>query len=326
MKRRSFQRALAALPLAAAWNVLAQPKRPLRVAWVSTERKDVPSRNFAAFRAGMSELGYVEGRDLVIDPWWGEGSREQIQKLVPEILSAQPDVLLASGGLALGALMRASVTLPIVFSVSADPVAAGWVQSFARPGGQMTGVSLFTLALVGKRLEILKEILPNARRVALIANPQHPGESQELDAAQSATSKLGLAVRYFPVKNEAELELAFADIAKQRDDAIVAFADGFTMGFAARIAAFSRQHKIPAIDGWAQFAQQGNLLIYGPVIEEVHRRLAAYVDKIGKGAKPGELPVELPTKVELVINLKAAKAIGLTVPNTVLLRADEVIE
>ncbi|MEO7854639.1 MAG: ABC transporter substrate-binding protein [Rubrivivax sp.] len=326
MKRRSFQRTLAAMPLALTLSVMAQPKRPLRVAWVSTERKDAPSRNFAAFRAGLSELGYVEGRDLVIDAWWGEGSREQLEKLVPEILRTQPDVLLASGGLALGALIRTGVKLPIVFSVSADPVEAKFVQSFARPGGNMTGVSLFTLALVGKRLEFLKEILPGARKVALIANPQHPGESQELDAAQAAASRLGLAVRYFPVKNEAELELAFADIARQRDDAILAFADGFTMGFAARIAAFSLQHKIPAIDGWAQFAHRGNLLIYGPVVQEVHRRLAAYVDKIGKGAKPGDLPVELPTKVELVINLKTARAIGIAIPQTLLLRADEVIE
>ncbi len=326
MKRRSLQCTLAALPLTLAWGATAQPKRPLRVAWVSTERKDLPSRNLAAFRAGLSELGYVEGRNLVIDAWWGEGSREQVEKLVPEILRAQPDVVLASGGLALGALIRAGVKLPVVFSVSADPVEAKFVQSFARPAGNMTGISLFTLALVGKRLELLKEILPAARRVALIANPQHPGESQELDAAQAAASNLGLAVRYFPVKNEAELDLAFADIARHRDDAIVAFADGFTMGFAARIAAFSLQHKIPAIDGWAQFAQQGNLLIYGPVIDEVHRRLAAYVDKIGKGAKPGDLPVELPTQVELVINLKTAKAIGLVFPTAVLLRADEVIE
>jgi putative tryptophan/tyrosine transport system substrate-binding protein len=326
MRRRSFQRSLAALPLVAALSALAQPKRSLRVAWVSTERKDLPSQNFAAFRDGLRELGYNEGRNLFIDAWWGEGSRDQVEKMVPDILRAQPDVLLASGGLALGALIRSGVQLPVVFSVSADPVEAKFVQSFARPGGHLTGVSLFTLALVGKRLELLKEILPGARRVALIANPQHPGESQELDAAKAAAFKLGLAVRYFPVRNEAELELAFADIAKQRDDAILAFADGFTMGFAARIAAFSLQHKIPAIDGWAQFAQQGNLLIYGPVIQEVHRRLAAYVDKIGKGAKPGELPVELPTKVELVINLKTAKAIGLTIPKAVLVRADEVIE
>ena len=325
MRRRTFHHTLAAIPVSVALGATAQSKRPLRVAWVSTERKERPSQNYAAFRAGMRELGYTEGRDLLIDAWWGEGSRDRVEKMIPEILSAQPDVLLASGGLALGALIRAGVKLPIVFSVSADPVAAEFVQSFARPGGNMTGVSLFTLALVGKRLELLKEILPNARKVALIANPQHPGEPQELDAAQGAAAKLGLAVRYFPVNGEAELDAAFADIARQRDDAIVAFADGFTMTFASRIAAFSLQHRIPAIDGWAEFAQQGNLLIYGPVIEEVHRRLAAFVDKIGRGAKPAELPVELPTKVELVVNMKTARAIGLAIPKAVLLRADQVI-
>jgi putative ABC transport system substrate-binding protein len=326
MRRRTFHRTLAAIPVSVALGATAQSKRPLRVAWVSAERKDRPSQNYAAFRTGMRELGYTEGRDLYIDAWWGEGSRDQLESSVPEMLRAQPDVLLASGGLALGALIRSGVKLPIVFSVSADPVAAGFVQTFARPGGNMTGVSLFTLALVGKRLEILKDILPNARKVALIANPQHPGESQELDAAQGAAAKLGLVVRYVPVKGESELDVAFADIARQSDDAIVAFADGFTMTFASRIAAFSLQHRIPAIDGWAEFAQQGNVLIYGPVIQEVHRRLATYVDKIGRGAKPADLPVELPTKIELVVNLKTARAIGLMIPSTVLLRADQVIE
>ena len=326
MKRRTLHRTLAALPLTMALAAVAQPKRPLRVAWVSTERKGAPSQNFTAFRAGLRELGYTEGGNLAIDSWWGEGSREQVEKLVPEILRAQPDVVLASGGLALGALIRTGVKLPIVFSVSADPVEAGFVQSFARPGGNMTGVSLFTLALVGKRLQLLKEIVPGARKVALIANPQHPGESQELRAAQDAASRLGLAVRYCPVRGQTELDAALADIARHRDDAIVAFADGFTMSFAPRIAAFSLQHRIPAIDGWAQFAREGNLLIYGPVIQEVHRRLAAYVDKIAKGALPADLPVELPTKLELVVNLKTARAIGLAIPNAVLLRADEVIE
>ena len=326
MRRRAFHRTLAAIPVSVALGATAQSKRPLRVAWVSAERKDRPSQNYAAFRTGMRELGYVEGRDLYIKTWWGEGSRDQLESLVPEMLRAQPDVLLASGGLALGALIRSGVKLPIVFSVSADPVAAGFVQTFARPGANMTGVSLFTLALVGKRLEILKDILPGARTVALIANPQHPGESQEFDAAKGAAARLGLAVRYFPVKGESELDAAFADIARQRDDAIVAFADGFTMTFASQIAAFSLQHRIPAIDGWAEFAQQGNLLIYGPVIQEVHHRLATYVDKIGRGAKPADLPVELPTLIELVLNLRTARAIGLRIPGTVLQRADRVIE
>jgi len=326
MRRRAFHRTLVAIPVSVALGATAQSKRPLRVAWVSAERKDRPSQNYPAFRTGMRALGYAEGRDLYIDTWWGEGSPEQLESLVPEMLRAQPDVLLASGGLALGALIRSGVKLPIVFSVSADPVAAGFVQTFARPGGNITGVSLFTLALVGKRLEILKEILPGARTVALIANPQHPGESQEFDAARGAAARLGLAVRYFPVKGEPELGAAFADIARQRDDAIVAFADGFTMTFASQIAAFSLQHRIPAIDGWAEFAEQGNLLIYGPVIQEVHHRLATYVDKIGRGAKPADLPVELPTKIELVLNLKTARAIGLRIPGTVLQRADRVIE
>jgi len=326
MRRRAFHRTLAAIPVSVALGATAQSKGPLRVAWVSAERKDRPSQNYAAFRTGMRELGYAEGRDLYIKTWWGEGSRDQLESLVPEMLRAQPDVLLASGGLALGALIRSGVELPVVFSVSADPVAAGFVQTFARPGGNMTGVSLFTLALVGKRLEILKDILPGARTVALIANPQHPGESQEFDAAKGAAARLGLAVRYFPVKGESELDAAFADIARQGDDAIVAFADGFTMTFASQIAAFSLQHRIPAIDGWAEFAQQGNLLIYGPVIQEVHHRLATYVDKIGRGAKPADLPVELPTLIELVLNLKTARAIGLRIPGTVLQRADRVIE
>ena len=326
MKRRTFNTTLGALPAALALPAAAQSGQMFRVAWVSTESKSSPSPNLAAFRSGLRDLGYTEGRDLALDAWWGEGSAEQVERLAPDIVRSRPDVVLAAGGGAMGALKRAGVRIPTVFSVSADPVEAKLIDSFAKPGGHITGVSLFTLALVGKRLELLKEILPRARSVAVIANPQHPGEPTELEAAQSAASKLGLAVRYFPVRTEAELETALADIARQRDDAIVAFADGFTMGFAIRIAAFSLQHRIPAADGWAPFARQGNLLIYGPVIEDVYRRLAAYVDKIRKGAKPADLPVELPTKVELVVNLKTARALGLTIPQSVLVRADEVIE
>ena len=174
-------------------------------------------------------------------------------------------------------------------------------------------------------MELLKEVLPGIKRVALIANPQHPGEQMELQAAQAAAAKLRLSVRYFPVHSEAELEAALANIARARDEAILAFADGFTLGFAERIGKFSVQSRIPAIDGWAPFARQGNLMIYGPVIEDVYRRLAIYVDKIRKGAKPSDLPVELPIKVELVVNLNTARALGITVPQSILARADEVI-
>jgi putative ABC transport system substrate-binding protein len=326
MNRRDACRGLATFPFALALSAAAQPSAPLHVAWVTTERKNAPSPNFDAFRRGLRDLGYVEGGNLVIDVWSGDGSAERVEMLVGDVIRSKPEIIVAGGGLALFALLRTPVGLPIVFSISADPVEAKIVESFARPGGNLTGVSLFTLALVGKRLELVKEIVPAIRRVALIANPQHPGEQKELVAAREAASKLDIAVRYFPVSSEAELESALADIARARDDTILAFADGFTLSFAPRIAQFSLQHRIPAVDGWAPFARAGNLLIYGPVIDDVYRRLAAYVDKIHRGTKPSDLPIELPIKVELVINLKTARALGIAIPQSVLLRADEVIE
>ena len=326
MNRRSACRALAAFPFALTVPAAAQPVGPLHVAWVTTERKNAPSANFDAFRRGLREFGYTEGGNLVIDVWSGDGSAERVEMLVGDVIRSKPEIIVAAGGLALFALLRVPVGLPIVFSISADPVEAKIVKSFARPGGSLTGISLFTLALVGKRLELLKEIVPAIKRVSLIANPQHPGEQKELAAAREAASKLGIAVRYFPVSSERELESALVDIARARDDAILAFADGFTLSFAPRIAQFSLQHRIPAVDGWAPFAREGNLLIYGPVIDDVYRRLATYVDKLHKGAKPSDLPIELPTKVELVINLKTAKSLGLTIPQSVLVRAEEVIQ
>ena len=325
-KRRFIFRAFGLLALPVVPRVAAQSARKLRVAWVSADRRNSPSPNLAAFAEGMRNLGYVEGKSLTIETWWGEGSGERLIQSANDMVRSQPDVIVAAGGLAVYALTRAAVKLPIVFSMSADPVEAKVVQSFAHPGGNLTGISLFTLALMGKRIQVLKEALPGIKRIAVIANPQHPGEPQERHAAQDAASALDLTMRYFPVQSEAELETALSDIRRGRDDAVVAFADGFTLGFAGRLAAFSLQSRIPVIDGWASFARQGNFLTYGPVIEDVYRRLALYVDKIGKGARPEDLPVELPTTVELVINVRTAKAIGLMVPRSLLLRADELVQ
>ena len=326
MNRRRACVALAALPLGVDLPARAQSGTPYRIAWVSTERKDAPSPNLETFRAGLRELGYVEGSTVAIEVWTGDGSGERVEKMAPEIVASKPDVIVAAGGLALFPLARAGVRVPIVFSISADPVDAKIVDSYARPGGNLTGITLFTLGLVGKRLEYLKELVPRAKRIALVANPQHAGEHRELAAAREAAGKLGLEVRYFPVNDAAALEAALADIAKARDDAVLAFADGFTMGFAGRFAEFSLAHRIPVVDGWSPFARAGNVLIYGPVLNEVYRRLAVYVDKIRKGARPGELPIELPTKTELIINAKTAKAIGLAIPASLLSRADEVLQ
>lgn len=325
MNRRRVCSTLATLPIAVMVRARAQPAGVLRVAWVSTERSAGVSPFLEAFRAGMREFGHVEGNNLRIDTWWGEGSTERVQQMAAEIVGANPEVIVTQGA-ALGAMVRAGVKKPLVFTMSANPVVAGFVESYARPGGNVTGISLFDLEPFGKRMELLREARPGVRRVAVVANPQHPGEQMELQVARAAASRLGFTLRYFPVRSGAELERALADIAGSRDEAIVAFADAFMMGYADRMAAFSLKQRIPAISGWAVFAQQGNVMTYGPVIADCYRRLASYVDRIHKGARPGDLPVELPTKLELVINLKTAKAIGLAIPQSLRLRADWVIE
>jgi putative ABC transport system substrate-binding protein len=323
MRRRAFCGVLATAPLAAV--ALAQPARPARIAWVSPDRGNRPAPYLDAFLSGMRDLGYVEKRDIVIEPWWGDGSLERVEQSVSDIVASQPHVIVAGAG-TVSAFVRAGVKIPVVFTFSGDPVEGKVVQSFARPGGNMTGISLFALDLLGKRVELLKEMLPAVRRLAIIANPQHPGEFKELDAAKAAATAFAITPHYLPVQSEGELEAAFKSIVAARDEAILAFADGFTMGFAARIAAFSIETRIPAIGGWAFFAQQGNLMTYGPVVQDIYRRLAAYVDRILKGARPADLPVELPAKVELVINLKTANALGLAIPQTLIARADQVIQ
>src|SRR5215831_14800370 len=326
MDRRSFCNALPFIPLALSSYALAQGVQPLHVAWVSVERTGSRSPYLDAFRDGMRELGYVEGKNLALDTWWGDGTETKLQQQIDAIVRSRPDVIVAQGGLALHPLTVSAVKVPIVFGISADPVEAKVVESFAHPGGNTTGMSFFALDLVGKRMQIMKEALPSMKRIALLADPQHPGQHKELDAAQAAANSLGLQMRYFPVHSEKELEGALADIARDRYDAILAFADGFTQSYAGRIAAFSLKERIPAIDGWSPFARQGNLMIYGPVLEDCYHRLAVYVDKIHQGARPGDLPIELPTKVELVINLKTAKALGIAIPQSLLLRANEVIQ
>jgi len=325
VKRRSFLRSVPLGPVVLASAAAAQSARPLRVAWCSIERANLPSPYLDAFRDGMRELGYGEGRNLTIDTWWGEGTETKLTQQVDAIVRSTPDVIVAQGGLALHPLMVAGIGIPIVFGVSVDPVEAKIAESFSHPGGNATGMSFFALDLVPKRMQIMKEALPAMKRMAVLADPQHPGQHKELAAAQAAADSLGLQVHYFPVQSERELEAALADIARDRYDAILAFADGFTASYAGRIAAFSLEHRIPAVDGWSPFARAGNLMIYGPVLEECYRR-AVYVDKIAKGALPGDLPIELPTKVELVINLKTAKALGVTIPQAVLVRAEEVIQ
>jgi putative ABC transport system substrate-binding protein len=327
MNRRSIIRLLAALgaSLALFTGARAQGKAPFRIAWVSLDQANAKSPLLVAFRAGLAELGYVEGQNLLIDTWWGEGSIERLEGMRPAILRSQPDVIVAQGGIALTPMRHASVDRAVLFSMSADPVEARIVKTYARPGGNITGITLFAAQLAGKRLDLLKQLVPGLKQVGVVSNPAHPGALQELQAAQDAARELGLSLRHFPAGNVDELDLALKDMVAARVPAVLVFSDGVALGYVERLANFSLRQRIPVAAGWAPFAQRGLLLAYGPEFADVYRRLASYADRIRKGALPGELPIEQPTKFELVINLKTAHAIGIKVPQSLLLQAAEVV-
>ena len=296
-----------------------------RIGWVSAAGRD-DNAGIDAFRAGMRDLGYIEGRNLAIDAHFGGGSIDHLDEIVVDLVKSNPQVIVTQAGQAIFAVRRAGATMPVVFGLSGDPVEAKLADSLARPGRNFTGVSFLSLDLVGKRMELLKETIPSLKRVAVLANPAHPGEQSELRESQAAAKALGLVLSYVPARPGPEYDTALPAVAKSRADAMVVFPDAGVIGNSEKFAAFSVKNRIPAISGWAEFAEKGNVMTYGPTLSEGYRRLAVYVDKILKGVKPADIPIELPTKFELVINLKTAKQIGLTIPPNVLARADRVIK
>jgi putative ABC transport system substrate-binding protein len=302
----------------------AQQPAPFRVGWISLDQAG-GSPFFEAFREGLRDLGWAEGHKLTIEARWAEGSRERLDLMAADLLASKPHVIVTQGA-ALQPFRRIVTTVPIVFGFSGDPVEAGFVESLARPGRNLTGVSFLSLELVGKRIELLKDVVPTLARVAILANPEHPGDQAELRASQAVAKALGLTLEYFAVRGVPDLEHAFAAIPRSRSEAVVVFPDAFTLRSRERIARFGVGHRIPVVSGWAPFAESGCLMAYGPNLRASFRRLAAYVDRILKGAKPAELPVELATSVELVVNLKTATALGIKIPPTVLARADQVIQ
>jgi len=326
MDRRTFVGSVAGgFLLAAVQSVFGQSAAAYRIGYISPESESSGRPTFDAFRGGLRDLGYVEGQNVIIDARWGDGSDERLDQYAAELIQSGPNVIVAQTRAVFSA-RQAGATMPVVFGFSGDPVLAKRVVSLARPGGNFTGLSMLSLDLTAKRMELLKELMPQLKRVAIIANPGHAGEQAELHVSQASAKALGLALEYLPVRSAAELEAALAEISKLHCEAIVVFPDAGTMTYSGRIAAFTSKTGIPAMSGWAPFAEQGNLITYGPDLRDAFRRLATYVDKIFKGAKPAELPVQQPTKFELVINMKTAKVLGLTVPQSILLRADEVIQ
>jgi len=322
--RREFLGGLGAAALAAAFPVIAQPAKS-RVVWVSPTPASDGSPFLEELRRGLGELGHVEGRNLVLEPHWGENSAPRLEKIAADAAASAPRVIVAQGGAAV-AMRKATSTIPVVFGYSGDPVEAGLVDSLPRPGRNFTGISYLALDLVGKRIELLREMLPGARRIAVVANPNHAGDSSERRASQAAASALGMSLEYFEARNAAQLAEVMTAIEKSRSDAVVMFPVQNIINSRERIAAWAIKNRLPTVSGWAQFAEGGNLMSYGPNLGEASRRLAVYVDRILRGARPADLPVELPTRVELVINMKAAKALGVNVPRSMLLRAEKIIE
>ncbi|MFZ1058025.1 MAG: ABC transporter substrate-binding protein [Candidatus Rokuibacteriota bacterium] len=323
--RRSFVATLALGLLATPRAGRTQPpSRTARVGWIAASPGPVStSAFFEAFRRGMSDKGWVEGRNLAIEARWGDPNRAR--DFTAELVKLKVNVIVAQGPAVFGAQAVAG-SIPIVFGFSGDPVEAKLVASLARPGGNLTGVTFLALELVGKRLELVKETLPGLTRVAILANPQHPGEQAELKASQAAASRLGLTVQYLPVRTASDFDAAFDAMTRERAEAIIAFPDASVMRQAKAIAAFAAKRRIPAVSGWADFVVAGNLISYGPNLEEAFRYIPTYVDKILRGARPAVLPVEQPTKFELAVNLGAARALGLSLPPSILLRADRIIE
>lgn len=323
-QRRSLLLGAAVAAIVPGAPSVAQPA-PVRVAWIGPGTMAEGQPLLDHLRLGLRALGYVEGRQLVIEARWGEHSPAQVDVQVAALVASKPQVIVALGPVTT-AIHKATSTIPVVFAFSGDPVQAGFAENFARPGGNLTGISFLALDLVGKRIELLKAMMPSLRRIAVVANAQHPGDQAERHASELAAQAMGLEIEYFEVSGARQLEQALEAIARSRCEAVVMFPIQSIISNSARIAAWSLRHRLPAVSGWAQFAEEGNLMSYGASARESFLRIASYVDRVLKGARPAELPIELPRHIELVINLKAAKALAVTVPTAVLLRADKVIE
>jgi len=282
-------------------------------------------RNYEIIRQALRELGYVEGQNIVIELRDAE-SDSQLAERLTELVGLHVEVIVALGGAPRALAKMDTGTVPIVFSVSGDPVVGGLVKSLARPGGTMTGNTQLNFELVGKRLELLKEAVPRVSHVAVLADPGHPGEQRELRETQSATQRLGMTLSYHPVSTTADFDTVFEAIIKAHAEALVVFPGGITMSQRQRIAEFAVQHHLPSVFGWKEYVEVGGLMAYGPNRVQTTQRVAVYVDKILKGAKPADLPVEQPMKFELSLNLQTAKVLGIRMPPSLLLLADEVIQ
>jgi putative ABC transport system substrate-binding protein len=280
-----------------------------------------------AFRDGLRELGYVEGKNLQLELRWGEGKLERLPALAVDLVQAKVDIIVAVTSPSVAAARQATRMIPIVMPLSSDPVGDGLVASLARPGGNITGLSVMAPELGGKRLQLLKEMFPMvSHAMAVLWNPAYVGMRARFEQAQVAAPAVGLTVRSMEVRDARELDAAFEAIVREHPEALLLLVDPFTRSQRSRIVEFAAEQRLPTIYESSEFVDVGGLISYGPNILDQFRRAATFVDKILKGAKPADLPIEQPTTFELVINMRAAKALGVKFPDSILLRADRVIQ
>ena len=287
----------------------------------ATSASTIPAR-LEAFRQGLLELGYVEGKNIHIDYRWAEGKFDRLPNLASELVSLKVDVIVTGGPTAIPPAKKATATIPIVMSFDSDPVGSGFVASLAHPGGNITGLSSLSPEISGKQLELLKEIVPKLSRVAVLGTSTRPGYAHALKEVELAAGALAVQLQYLDVRDPKDLEAAFRAAAKGRAEAVLVLGGPVFILQRTQVADLAVKTRLPAIYDRREVVEDGGLLSYGVSLLDLHRRSATYVDKILKGAKPADLPVEQPTKFEFIINLKAAKQIGLTIPPNVLARAD----
>jgi putative tryptophan/tyrosine transport system substrate-binding protein len=326
MKRRKFVVLLGGAAAVRPLVVHAQPQTAIpHIGYIWLGAADEEDSTKRGLRQGLGELGYVEGRNIVVDYRYADGHEERLAALVGELIAAKVAIILAPGSVVTRAVQKATTSIPVV-SVSGDPVGSGFIQSLGRPGGNITGLSLAAGPLIaGKYLELLHEIVPSAMRITTVLNTSGLPAVVNAQVMRKVAEDLGITLLFHEVRSQSDLSIAFDAIANERSDAMIVDGDVLLVSYRRSIVEFATSHRLPTMYGHRDFVDAGGLIAYGASIFAIWRRVASYVDKILKGAKPADLPVEQPTEFELVLNVKTAKTLGIVIPQMILARADEVL-
>jgi putative tryptophan/tyrosine transport system substrate-binding protein len=325
MRRREFIRLLGGAVVA--WPLASSAQSKIaRIGFMGNSTAALEANLVDAFREGLREHGYEEGRNIAIEYRWADGEYERFPALVTELIAAKVDVIVTAGTPAALAMKKATTTVPLVMVAVGDPVGTGLVPSLARPGGNLTGLSSIAPDLEGKRLQLLREVVPALSHVAMFVNSLNPFHVSSMRQARAAAQAMGIKLQLHDISKSEDLDGAFAAIREERPDALLILADRVFLHNRERLMDFTEEQRLPNVNAYKELVEVGGLMSYGPSYEDMHKRAAIYVDKILKGAKPADLPIEQPSKFTFIINLKAAKALDITVPSQLLGLADQLIE